>query len=433
MIGRKVLGIACAILIGWAQGAAASPPYAAAVIDARTGAVLHASNAGNRQHPASLTKMMTLYLVFEAIRDGRLGLDQRVPVSAHAARQQPIKVGFRAGQRVPVRELIRVSAVRSANDAAVVLAEAVGGTEARFAQMMTDRARRLGLRDTTFRNATGFTAAGHLSTASDMALLGLRLFEDFPQYYNLFGRKQVSAFGRTFSSTNRLLGSYRGADGIKTGYTRAAGFNLVASAEQGGKRVIVAVLGGRSAASRNAEVARLLDLGFARAPDRVPARQPGALVALAPAAVPEPSLRPADASGGVSIAAAALAALGPSAAHAAASPAAAGEGPRLTPLRAPTAQAPLRAPAPVPRDGGTALAVGDWGVQLGAYRAREQAIARLASVAFGPVPGLTGAGREVHAAGSLYRARLTGLSRETARAACEALRDRHCLPVRIAE
>jgi D-alanyl-D-alanine carboxypeptidase len=463
---RKVAGIACAILLAWAAAvapAAAAPRYAAAVIDARTGAALHESNASTRLHPASLTKMMTLYMVFEAIQTGRLSLDQRVPVSAHAAGQPPTKVGLRAGQRVAIRDLIRSAAVRSANDSAVTLAEAVGGSESRFGQMMTTRARQIGMKNSTFRNASGLTAAGHLSTAEDMALLGRRLFYDFPQYYNLFSRQQTEAFGRTITNTNRLLGSYRGADGIKTGYTRAAGFNLVASAERGDKRVIAVVFGGRSSASRNAEVARLLDLGFARAPNGVRERRPAPpepLVAEAPAVaataaaiaaaeIPLPEPRPGDGpTAAASLVAESLmdlgAAIGPSAAKAAIAPAErAAQQRRMTPLRSPTKFAPLKAEAPAARKSGRSKVAGaakpqkradsgGWGVQLGAYAAREDAIARLATVAFGGTPGLSDAGREVHAAGSLYRARLTGLSRETAHAACAALDDRHCLPVKIA-
>ncbi|MEL6792656.1 MAG: D-alanyl-D-alanine carboxypeptidase family protein, partial [Pseudomonadota bacterium] len=206
-------------------------PYAALVMDARNGEVLHARSADRKLHPASLTKMMTLYLAFEAIKSGKISLDQRVRVSRHASRQVPSKMYLKNGQRVTIRHLIRATAVKSANDAAVALAEAIGGSERAFAQMMTERARRLGMTNTQFRNASGLTATGQYSTARDMAKLGRALFYDFPQYYNLFGRKTTHAMGKTIYNTNRrLLGSYRGADGIKTGYTNAAGFNLVSSA-----------------------------------------------------------------------------------------------------------------------------------------------------------------------------------------------------------
>lgn len=248
-------------------GAAIAAPYADIVIDARTGKVLHESSPDRKLHPASLTKMMTLYLTFEAVTSGQLSLDRKVKISRHAAAQPASKIGLRAGQRVKVRDLIRAAAVKSANDAATALAEAIGGSERRFGDMMTAKARKLGMMNSRFLNANGLTQKGHYSTARDMALLGRALFYDYPQYYNLFGRTQTRAMGRTIRNTNRrLLANYRGADGIKTGFTNAAGFNLVSSAERGGQRVIAVVFGGRSSASRNARIAELLDLGFRKAP-----------------------------------------------------------------------------------------------------------------------------------------------------------------------
>ncbi|MFN3615643.1 MAG: D-alanyl-D-alanine carboxypeptidase family protein, partial [Rubrimonas sp.] len=270
---RAAFAVVLIAALAQAAPAAASPRVAELVMDARTGEVLHQRDADVRLHPASLTKMMTLYLVFEAVQQGRLSLDQRVRVSQAAAAQPPSKIGFRPGQTAMVRDLIRAAAVRSANDAAVVLAEAVSGSEARFAELMTQRARQLGMTNTTFRNASGLTAQGHLSTARDMAVLGRRLFHDYPQYYNLFGRRSTEAFGRNITNTNRLLGEYRGADGIKTGFTRAAGFNLVSSAERDGVRVIASLFGGSSPTARNARVAQLMDIGFQRAGRGGPARQ----------------------------------------------------------------------------------------------------------------------------------------------------------------
>jgi len=257
----------------------AAAPYAAFVMDARSGEVLHASNADTRLHPASLTKMMTLYVVFEAVENGEIGLDDRVTVSRHAASEPPSRLGLRAGQQIRLRYLIRAAAVRSANDAATALAEAIEGSEARFARRMNRTAQALGMTRTTFRNAHGLTGEGPLSTARDMSILGRHLIYDYPEYYNLFKRLTADAGLRTVRHTNRnLLSSYAGADGIKTGYTSAAGFNLTASAERGGTRIIATVFGGRSSATRNARVAELLDLGFRRAPARValsrPARPP---------------------------------------------------------------------------------------------------------------------------------------------------------------
>ncbi|HHI69370.1 MAG TPA: D-alanyl-D-alanine carboxypeptidase [Rhodobacteraceae bacterium] len=252
-----------------------SAPYAAFVIDARTGEVLHSRNADTRLHPASLTKMMTLYITFEAIKHGEISLDTKVRISKYAASQPPSKLGLRAGQRIKVRYLIRAAAVKSANDAATALGEAISGSEAAFARRMNRMAKAMGMTRTTFRNMNGLTKSGHLSTARDMTILGRHLFFDYPDYYNLFSRITTDAGGKQVYNTNRrFLSAYRGADGIKTGYTRAAGFNLVASARRGNKRIIATVFGGRSTASRNAKVAELLDLGFRRAPSRARIRRP---------------------------------------------------------------------------------------------------------------------------------------------------------------
>lgn len=258
-----------------ASASAWAAPYAAMVIDARNGKVLHARNADTRLHPASLTKMMTLYVVFDAIKRGEITVDKIVKISANAANEQPSRLGLKKGQRISIRYLIRGAAVKSANDAATALGEAVSGSEAAFARRMTATARKLGMSKTTFKNAHGLTQSGHLSTARDMTTLGRRLFFDFPQYYNLFSRKSTFAGVRQVANTNRkLLGAYRGADGIKTGFTSAAGFNLVASAHRGEKRVIATVFGGRSSATRNARVAELLDMGFKRSASYVAVRKP---------------------------------------------------------------------------------------------------------------------------------------------------------------
>lgn len=262
----------CATLMG---GALKAAPYAAMVMDARTGEVLHSRNADTRLHPASLTKMMTLYIAFEAIRLGEITLDTPVRISQHAASEPPSRLGLRAGSTIRFRYLIRAAAIRSANDAATAIGEAIAGSEAAFAARMTRTAQALGMTRTTFRNAHGLTAEGHLSTANDMTIMGRRLFYDYPQYYNIFSRRQDDAGIATIRNTNRaLLDAYRGADGIKTGYTRAAGFNLVASAERGNVRVIATVFGGQSTAWRNQRIMELMDMGFARAPARATERRP---------------------------------------------------------------------------------------------------------------------------------------------------------------
>ena len=279
-VGRAFL----VVLILWAT-AAAPAPYAAMVMDARTGKVLHSRNADTKLHPASLTKMMTLYVAFDAIENGEISLDTMVTISRKAASEPPSKLGLKTGSKIKLRYLIRAAAVKSANDAATAIAEAVSGSEAAFARRMNRMAKAMGMSRTTFRNAHGLTETGHMSTARDMTILGRHVFYDFPEYYNLFSRRSTSAGIKSVSNTNRrLLNSYRGADGIKTGYTRAAGYNLVASAERGQERIIATVFGGRSGSWRNQRVAELLDMGFDRAPNQVAVRKPARPIMVADAA-----------------------------------------------------------------------------------------------------------------------------------------------------
>lgn len=271
--------------------AALAAPYADFVIDARTGEVLHETNADARLHPASLTKMMTLYIAFEAIEHGEISLDTMVTVSKDAASQPPSRLGLRAGQKIAMRYLIRAAAIKSANDAATAIGDAIEGNRKAFAARMNRTAKALGMTRTTFKNANGLTAEGHLSTARDMTTLGRRLFFDFPQYYNIFSRKTADAGIAQVASTNRrLLENYEGADGIKTGYTSPAGFNLTASAQRGNKRIIATVFGGKSTASRNARVVELLDLGFGKAPNKAAVQPPPAIAYNGDAVEPDEDL-----------------------------------------------------------------------------------------------------------------------------------------------
>jgi D-alanyl-D-alanine carboxypeptidase len=241
-----------------------APPLRSAIlIDTETGEVLSETKPHAAAFPASLTKMMTLYLTFAALNDGRLTLDQTVPVSAHAAAQAPSKLWLKPGDSVAVRSLILGLVTRSANDAAVVLAEAIGGTEADFAARMTETARHLGMNDTTFRNASGLPDPQHRTTARDLARLSLALFQNFPREFGYFSVRQFEFRGQTITTHNHLLESYEGSDGNKTGFTRAAGFNLAASAERGGHRLIGVILGSPSRQVRDKEMAALLDRGFA--------------------------------------------------------------------------------------------------------------------------------------------------------------------------
>lgn len=274
---RAILGVAVLAWLAALTLAAAAAPYADFVVDARTGQVLRENNADARLHPASLTKMMTLYVAFEAIERGEITLDTMVTVSKNAASEQPSRLGLRAGQKIALRYLIRAAAIKSANDAATAIGEAIEGSEEAFAQRMTRTARALGMSRSSFRNAHGLTQEGHLSTARDMTTLGRHLFYDYPQYYNIFSRRWADAGVAKVASTNRrFLEAYEGADGIKTGYTVAAGFNLVASAQRGDKRIIATVFGGTSTAWRNQRVAELLDIGFGKAPNRATVQKPSA-------------------------------------------------------------------------------------------------------------------------------------------------------------
>jgi D-alanyl-D-alanine carboxypeptidase len=282
LFARIFLLLAMATLFaGISIRAGQAAPYAAVVIDARSGETLFEQNADARLHPASLTKMLTLYIAFDAIRRGEVTLDTMITVTKNAASKPPSRLGLKSGQKIALRYLIRAAAVKSANDAASAIGDHLGGNEARFAARMTQTAQALGMRSSTFKNANGLTEVGHLSTARDMNTLGRRLFYDFPEYYNIFSRRSTDAGMTTVRNTNRrFLDAYKGADGIKTGYTSAAGFNLTASAERGNKRIIATVFGGQSTAHRNAKMAGLMDLGFGAAKNNVAVRRP------APANVP---------------------------------------------------------------------------------------------------------------------------------------------------
>ncbi|HBZ45333.1 MAG TPA: D-alanyl-D-alanine carboxypeptidase [Maritimibacter sp.] len=274
-VGQYARLFLLSIVVTLSASAVVAAPYAAMVIDARSGEVIHSRNADTQLHPASLTKMMTLYIVFEAVKHGEISLDTLVTISENAASEPPSKIGFRAGSQVRLRYLIRAAAVKSANDAATALGEAISGSEAAFARRMNRTAKALGMSRTHFKNMHGLTEAGHMSTARDMTALGRHLFFDHPEYYNLFSRRTAQVGGKSVPNTNRrFLGAYEGADGIKTGYTRAAGFNLVASAKRGNVRIITTVFGGQSTASRNAKVAELMDMGFRKAPRSVAVRPP---------------------------------------------------------------------------------------------------------------------------------------------------------------
>lgn len=241
-----------------------NPLYASIVIDADTGKVLRARNADKSLHPASLTKIMTLLMVFEALERGDITLRSRVPISKNAEAVVPSKLGLKAGSSIRVEDAIYALVTKSANDIAVALGEYLGGSEARFARMMTARAKDLGMQHTAFRNASGLHDPNQVSSARDMSVLARYILRRHPYYYRYFSTKQFTYRGQTYNNHNRLMNSYEGMDGFKTGYINASGFNLVASAVRGNRRLIGVVFGGRSAQTRNTHMASILDEGFSK-------------------------------------------------------------------------------------------------------------------------------------------------------------------------
>ncbi|MCK1743910.1 D-alanyl-D-alanine carboxypeptidase [Bradyrhizobium sp. 139] len=235
-----------------------SPKFASIIVDGNSGSVLQATSPDGIRHPASLTKIMTLYLLFERLESGKMKLDTEMPVSQHAADQDPTKLNLRAGQTIRVEDAIKGLVTRSANDAAVVIAEAIAGDEDDFAQMMTRKARSLGMSKTVYRNANGLPNDEQVTTARDQATLGRTIQERFPRYYRYFATSTFNWRGQSIRNHNHLLGSVEGVDGIKTGYTRASGFNLVTSMRRGNRHLIGVVLGGRSGGSRDAIMRNLL-------------------------------------------------------------------------------------------------------------------------------------------------------------------------------
>jgi len=386
----------------------AQAKYASIIVDVESGRVLHESNSDTRNYPASLTKIMTLFMLFEALEKGQVSLDTRFKVSKRAWGQAPSKLGLKPGQTIRAEDAILALVTKSANDVATVVAEALGGTEYKFALAMTKRARALGMRRTTFRNASGLPNRRQLSTARDMALLGRRIMSDFPQFYHYFSRDRFTYNGRKYGNHNNLLGHYSGTDGIKTGYTRASGFNLVASVERGGRRLIGVVFGGRSAKTRDAHMESLLDRGFVRVA-QIPTRSDLTQVAAEAARVAERI----DAN---------------------------------NPFRNKGSAPPILAqgdadPAQkVGSDGIAALVedalerTGPWKIQVGAFK-NSDAARRLAETAHGELRDL-GAGLSIvvdrMSGRGLYRGRLGGIEDEDkARLACRVLQRRKldCLPI----
>jgi D-alanyl-D-alanine carboxypeptidase len=256
---KAFLGVLLAV---FAASPAWASKYASIVVDLETNQVLHARDADEERHPASLTKVMTLYLVFEALDSGKLKLSERMTVSNAAAKQQPSKLGLKAGSTIKVEDAIRALVTKSANDVAVVLAEKLAGTESKFVTKMNSKAKELGLGHTTFRNSSGLPDRRQVTTARDMAKLAEAMFYDHKDRYNYFSLPSFTWNKRRYENHNTLLKAVEGVDGIKTGYTNASGYNLMASAERNGRRVIAVMLGGTSGKSRDQHVSDLLEAAF---------------------------------------------------------------------------------------------------------------------------------------------------------------------------
>ncbi len=283
-----------------------SPRYADIVVDANTGDVLHSTSPDALRHPASLTKIMTLYLLFERLEAGRIKLDSQMDVSAHASAQAPTKLGVRPGQTLMVEDAIKALVTKSANDAAVVVAEALAGSEEQFAILMTRKARALRMTRTVYKNASGLPNSDQVTTARDQALLGLAIQDRFPRYYRYFATESFAYRGVRMANHNRLLGRVQGVNGIKTGYTRASGFNLVSAVQRGDRRLVAVVLGGTSGGARDAKMRSLIEgkISLASVKRTAPkiveiadasAPAPAAQAAAAPAANPFPLPQPAPA------------------------------------------------------------------------------------------------------------------------------------------
>jgi D-alanyl-D-alanine carboxypeptidase len=396
---------------------AAAAPYADIVIDANTGKVLHADSADMPRFPASLTKMMTLYVVFEMLRKGRLSEDAVLTASSNAANAAPSKLGLKPGDKIMVSDAIRALVTKSANDVALVIAENLATTEEKFTRYMTWRATELGMTATSFRNASGLPNPGQRTTARDLATLALRLHDDFPEYYHYFKTRHFVWKGKRHKNHNSLLFTYPGTEGMKTGYIRASGFNLVTSVKRGGKHVVAVVMGGRTARQRDGRMRALLNQTLKKAAlKRTRPKSPATEPEVAARTVPLPSKRRVASTGDI---------VPPK--------------PRQTTGRdrerlADLIESTASGGGDVMTSGWTApqkkrpSSAGGFHVQVGAYDSEEEAMRRLARVMADAGPTLDGADPVAVAFAASdktwYRARFTGFDAGRAHSACESLKKR---------
>ena len=373
--------------------AASQTKYAAIVIDAKTGEILYAKHADSPRYPASITKIMTLYLTFEALASGKLHPDDRVLVSPHAAAQAPTKLGVRAGDSVTVSEAMEAMATKSANDMAVAMAEKIGGTESRFAALMTLRAQELGMQNTHFANASGLPDSRQLTSARDIAILSRATMRDYPQYYKLFSLQQMSFRGQVLANHNHLLGRMPGVDGLKTGFTNASGFNLAVSAVRDNRRLIAVVMGGPTTAQRDQNAEDLLLTGF----DVMRRRALGEKITIAQNLFePEPT--------------------GPVVRGGADQGDGEQDGLRIELTSAPAPRSKIEIVQP------RGKTKASWAVQVGAFRSQADARDQIALVKKRFGSELDGARGSADKAGRKYKAVFTGLSETDAKGACKALK-----------
>ena len=389
--------------IPYLQMNSAEPKYAAIVIDANSGEMLYDKRADSPRYPASVTKVMTLYLTFEALSEGRLKLTDRVPITPRAAAQSPTKLGLPVGDSVSVDEAIRAMTVKSANDIAVAMAEKLGGTESRFAALMTLRGQELGMRNSRFVNASGLPDSRQISTARDLAILSRATMRDFPQYYSYFSLKGFEFRGSYVRGHNRLLNSMDGFDGLKTGYTNASGYNLAGSAVRDGRRLIAVVLGGSSTAWRDNNMEDLLTTGF----DVLKRRSHGERTTIAANLYEDeptgPIMRPSSEEGDGDQAGLKIVLT---------------DNPKPVPVKvSPTLKAAKDAAKPAPKK-----VKGEWSVQVGAFQSKSLANKQLGLVRDRFAKAVADAeGAVVGAAGGAFRAQFQGMTAEAARAACSAI------------
>lgn len=442
--------LACLIMafciLPQAAQAQVNEKYASFVMDADTGTILHQRHADKILHPASLTKVVTLLMVFDALREGKITLRDRIVVSNHAASMIPSKLDIPAGSSIRVEDAIYALVTRSANDVAVAVAEHLGGTESGFAAMMNRKAERIGMSRTHFRNASGLHDPRQVSTVRDMARLGQYVLREYPEYYHYFSTRSFTYQGRTHRNHNRLMETYAGMDGLKTGYINASGFNLLATAKRGDRRLIGVVFGGRSTQTRNAHMANLLDRGFDRYDEIMVAQNTGP--APVPPRKPEaPGTRLASAASLSSADTIRWAELAPMLQNKAISRLI-GEGDfdpsairrfetGFTAISAvkgePVPDMPSRAiePAAITPQAGTAGDERNWSIQIGAFSSRVKTDEALQG-ALQTLPRNLHHGTAVIAPlrtrdGWLFRGRLSGYSQAEATQACARLRE--CLPV----